>query len=385
MPWFQDYHLVDTAEKFEGFYGRLGKQKRFAIDLETTSLSRCEAEIVGLAFTWQPGEAWYLAVRGPEGSPLLDPTTTLDRLRPIFEDPTVAKVNQNIKYDLLVLRGHGVEVHGVAGDPMVADYLLHAGERSHNLEELARRYLNHQVIPITDLIGKKGKKQPQLRMDQVPVERVAVYSGEDADVAWRLALHLEARAGRAAAAEALRRRGSAADRGAGRAGVQRHPPRRAAAEAAERRTWPGSWSRSRKRSTNWPAGRSTSARCRSCEKCLFDELKLPVQGKTGMTGAASTDQETLEKLAALDVPGSAVAAEDPGTAADRQAQGHLRRRPAGAGQPGHGRVHASFNQTVAATGRLARPAIRTCRTSRCAAEQGQQIRQAFLPAEGWRC
>ena len=108
---------------------------------------------------------------GRKARPLLDPTATLERLRPIFEDPKIAKLNQNIKYDLLVLRGRGVEVRGVAGDPMVADYLLHAGERSHNLEELARRYLNHQVIPITDLIGKKTKKQPQLRMDQVPVSR----------------------------------------------------------------------------------------------------------------------------------------------------------------------------------------------------------------------
>ena len=144
----KDYHLVDTEEKFQGFYHALAKQKRFAFDLETTSLSPLQAEIVGLAFSWQPGEAWYLAVRGPDGSPLLDPDTTLERLKPIFEDPKIAKLNQNIKYDLLVLRGKGVEVRGVAGDPMVADYLLHAGERSHNLEELARRYLNHPVIPI---------------------------------------------------------------------------------------------------------------------------------------------------------------------------------------------------------------------------------------------
>src|SRR5207302_1484144 len=103
----------------------------------------------------------------------------------------VAKINQNIKYDLLVLRGRGVTLKGVAGDSMVADYLLHAGERSHGLDELARRYFNHQVIPITDLIGKKSKKQPQLSMDQVETARVAVYSGEDADVAWRLAVLLE--------------------------------------------------------------------------------------------------------------------------------------------------------------------------------------------------
>src|SRR5262249_19575167 len=78
-----------------------------------------------------------------------------------------------------------VEVAGVSDDPMVADYLLHAGERSHGMDELALRYLNHAVIPITDLIGKRGKKQ--LRMDQVSTDRVAEYAGEDADVAWRLA------------------------------------------------------------------------------------------------------------------------------------------------------------------------------------------------------
>ncbi len=235
VPWFQDYHLVDTPEKFEAFYRRLVEQQRFAFDLETTSLSPLQAAIVGLAFSWEPGEAYYLAVRGPEGSPLLDPDATLERLKPIFEDPKIAKLNQNIKYDLLVLRGKGIEVQGVSGDPMVADYLLHSGERSHNLEELARRYLNHPVIPIEDLIGKKSKKQPQLRMDQVPVERVATYSGEDADAAWRLALHLESELTTAVAApQAVRRGGNPTSRGAGRARVQRHPPRRTGAEAAER-------------------------------------------------------------------------------------------------------------------------------------------------------
>src|SRR5262245_8390779 len=112
-------------------------------------------------------------------------------LRPIFEDPKPAKINQNIKYDLLVLRAQGILVANVAGDSMVADYLLHPGERSHNLEVLADLHLHHQVIPITDLIGKKSKKQSQLRMDQVPTARVAEYAGEDEDVAWRLCERLE--------------------------------------------------------------------------------------------------------------------------------------------------------------------------------------------------
>src|SRR5205085_4175282 len=182
--WKGEYHLVDTAERFEAFLRRLQQQKRFAIDLETTGLEPLRVDIVGLAFSWQEGEGWYLAVRGPAGEAVLDVSKVLDRLRPVLENPAITKVNQNIKYDLLVLRQQGVAVAGVAGDPMVADYLLHAGERSHNMEDLSNRYLRHQVIPITDLIGKRGKGQ--LRMDQVPTARVAEYSGEDADVAWRL-------------------------------------------------------------------------------------------------------------------------------------------------------------------------------------------------------
>ncbi len=103
--WQAEYHLIDSEDKFEAFYRQLRQQKRIAFDLETTSLSPLQAEIVGFAFSWHAGEAWYLALRGPEGAALLDPKATLARLRPILEDPGVVKINQNIKYDLLVLRG----------------------------------------------------------------------------------------------------------------------------------------------------------------------------------------------------------------------------------------------------------------------------------------
>ncbi len=184
-----NYVLVDTAAKFADFLGRLDKQKRFAIDLETTSLDAVHADLVGISFSWQAGEAWYLAFRAPEGEPTLELEPTLSALRPILQDPAVAKVNQNIKYDLLALRGQGIRLEGIAGDSMVADYLLHAGERSHSIADLANRYLHRQVIPITDLIGKKGKQQ--LRLDQVTAAKVAEYSGEDADLGWQLAGQLE--------------------------------------------------------------------------------------------------------------------------------------------------------------------------------------------------
>ena len=382
VPWFQDYHLVDTDEKFEGFYGHLSGQKRFAFDLETTSLRPLEAEIVGLAFSWRPGEAWYVAVRGPEGAAVLDPTATLERLRPIFEDPAVAKLNQNIKYDLLVLRGRGVEVRGVSGDPMVADYLLHSGERSHNLEELARRYLNHPVVPIEDLIGKKSKKQPQLRMDQVPVDKVAAYSGEDADAAWRLCLHLESRLDgpplrplyddvEVPLIEVLAELEYN--------GIRLDVPllKRLSGVMA------GQLGRIEKEIYELAGRPFNIGSLPQLRKVLFEELKLPVQGKTGVTGAPRTDQESLEKLAVLDVPGSAL----PRKILEQRQIAKLKSTYVDAlpemVDPDTGRVHASFNQTVAATGRLSSsdPNLQNIPVRR---EQGREIRQAFLPAVGWR-
>ncbi len=381
---YDNYHLVDTPQKFEAFYQQLAKQRSFVFDLETTSLTPNEAEIVGIAIAWQAGEAWYLAVRGPEGSAVLDPATTLERLRPILENSEVAKRNQNIKYDMLVFRANGVRVGGVAGDPMVADYLLHAGERSHNLEELARRYFNHQVIPITDLIGKKSKKQPQLRMDQVPTERVARYAGEDADVAWRLCEHLEPLLAQAQPAplrqlydeleipliEVL------AELEANGIGLDVPLLKKLSVEMT------GQMAAIESEIYKLAGHEFNIGSLPQLRKVLFDELKLTPQGKTG-TGENSTDQETLEKLAAQDNPNARVPrlilehrqiAKLKGTYVDTLPE---------MVSPKTGRIHASFNQTVAATGRLSSsdPNLQNIPVRR---EQGQQIRQAFVPAPGWK-
>lgn len=391
--WKTTYHLVDTPEKFDMFLQELRKQKRFVCDLETTSLQALEAEIVGLAFAWKTGEGWYLALRGPAGSALLDSPKTLAKLKPIFEDSAQAKANQNIKYDYLVLRGKGICARGVTGDPMVADYLLHAGERSHNLEELARRYLNYQVIPITDLIGKKSRKQPQQLMDQVATERVATYACEDADVAWRLCEILEKDL---TDAEKVSTSGSGATSSLRKLyddlevplievlaelefnGIRLDLPllaRLGEGMAKQLATIEGE--------IHALAGHSFNiGSLPQLRKVLFDELKLPAQRKTGITGASSTDQETLEKLAALDHPGAAL----PRKILEHRQISKLKGTYVDAlptlVSPKTGRVHASFNQTVAATGRLSSsdPNLQNIPVRR---EQGQQIRQAFIPAEGW--
>lgn len=374
--WQATYHLVDTPAKFEHFLTELSKQKRIAVDLETTGLGPPKSQIVGYAFCWQEAEAWYLPVRGPEGEPVLDSAATLAALRPVFEDPTVAKVNQNIKLDKLVLLQHGVTLAGVAGDSMIADYLLHAGERSHSLADLSNRYLDHQLTPISELIGKPGKKQ--LRLEQVSTTRVAQYSGEGADAVWRLCHILEPKL----AAEKLRELYDSVEVPLIEVlaelefnGVRLDLPllARLSGEMSAQL-------RGLEDEIYSLAGHKFNiASPLQLRKVLFDELKLPAQRKTGVNGDASTDQETLERLALL------------GHALPRKILEHRQiaklkgtyvdALPALVNRQ-TGRIHASFNQTVAATGRLSSsdPNLQNIPVR---TEQGRQIRQAFIPEEGW--
>jgi DNA polymerase-1 len=382
--WQGHYQLIDTPKKFQTFLKALRQQKRIAFDLETTSLQPHSAEVVGLAFAWATGEAFYLPVRGPRGAEHLDPASTLDRLRDVFERPEVAKVNQNVKYDLLVLRVNGIEVRGIAGDPMVADYLLHAGERSHSLDDLARRYLNHQVIPITDLIGKKTRKQAQLRMDEVSTERVAEYAGEDADVAWRLAGLLEAQLPKTGGA-ALRQLYDDVEVPLIEVlaelefnGIRLDVPLLERLGIEMGRELLGI----EKEIYDLAGHPFQIGSLVQLRTVLFDELKLPVQSRTGITGAPSTDQETLEKLAALEHPAAKLPRKILEHRRIAKLKGTYVDALPGMIHPRTGRIHASFNQTVTSTGRLSAsdPNLQNIPVRR---EQGQQIRQAFIPEEGW--
>jgi len=374
--WTALYHLVDTPAKFQDFEQKLKAQQRFAIDLETTSLEPRRADIVGYAISWQASEGWYLPVRGPAGAALLDPDQTLQRLRPVLENPAIAKINQNIKYDWLVLRQQGINLVGAVGDPMVGDYLLHAGERSHGMDELSVRYLSHRPIPIADLIGK-GKKQ--LRMDQVPTAKVAEYAAEDADVAWRLCERIEPELA-AGGLDKLYREVEIplievlAELEFNGIRLDLARLKQLGDEMADQLA-------DLEQQIHRLAGREFNiASPKQLRTVLFDELKLPTQRKTGITGEASTDQETLERLAALghELPRKIVAyrqvAKLKGTYVDALPE---------LVNPNTGRVHASFNQTVAATGRLSSsdPNLQNVPVR---TEQGRQIRQAFIPEEGWR-
>ena len=206
--WVASYHVVDTPELFEEFLAKLRQQPRFCIDTETTNLDPLRAALVGVAVSWQSGEAYYIPVRGPIHCRVLDPHHVLAGLAPILADPQYEKVGQNLKYDMLALGRAGVVIDGPITDTMILSYLLESGERNHNLDQLSQRLLGHTMIPITDLIGK-GKKQG--RMDQVDVAKVAEYAGEDADATWRIEAILAPKVKSRRPVETVHRGGTALD------------------------------------------------------------------------------------------------------------------------------------------------------------------------------
>ncbi|MEM7622786.1 MAG: DNA polymerase I [Planctomycetota bacterium] len=187
-----DYTCVRTKAGLADLVEALNAAPAIALDTETTSVRPMLAELVGLSFATEPGAAWYVPVRSPDPGSHLDTDTVLAALRPILEDPTKPKLGHNLKYDLLVLRRAGVTLRGftrpdigadAAGDSMIASYLIDASRSSHSMDALALGLLDRSNVSIKDLIGT-GKKQKTF--DQVPLDHAAPYAAEDADVTLQL-------------------------------------------------------------------------------------------------------------------------------------------------------------------------------------------------------
>lgn len=177
------YETVTTKAQLKDLVKALKAADLIAIDTETTSIHAMQADLVGLSFATEPGSAWYVPVRSPDSESHLDADTVLDALRPILESDKHPKTGHNLKYDLLVLRRAGILLRGMVADTMVASYLIDASRSSHSMDALALAELGHSCIPIKDLIGT-GKNQK--RFDEVPLDDAAEYAAEDADVSLRL-------------------------------------------------------------------------------------------------------------------------------------------------------------------------------------------------------
>ena len=170
------YTIIDSTDKLREVCSKIATYKEFCFDTETSGLDPITSAIVGMSFAVEEYEAWYLPFHN---APIAE---YVEIMRPMFEDEAIAKVGQNIKFDIMVLRGLGIEVRGTKIDTMLLHYLLDA-EARHNMNYLAERYLGYSPIAIETLIGKGAK---QLTMDMIGVERVAEYAAEDADVTLRL-------------------------------------------------------------------------------------------------------------------------------------------------------------------------------------------------------
>ena len=369
--WESDYQLVSDAAGLDRLLGELAPQRRFSVDLETTSLHPTEAEIVGIALAWEPGRAYYIALRAPEGETSLQPDQVLGRLRPLLEDAQIEKVGQNLKYDLIVLRRVGILLRGIAFDSMVGSYLLEPGERNHNLDELSQRLLNHQTIKITELIGERKAGQQQCRMDQVEAERVAAYAGEDADVALRLTNLLEPRLRQEGLAELFADLECPLIEVLGEMEYNgiRIDPEMLADQSREY----GERLASLKEHAYELAGHDFNLDSpKQLRVILFEELGLPVVKRT--KSGPSTDQAVLEELADQH-PLCALLIEH--RKLTKLKGTYLDALPAMV-HPQTGRIHASFNQTVTATGRLSssEPNLQNIPVR---TEEGRQIRAAFVP------
>ena len=361
------YTCVDTPKALAELVTKLAKVNRLSIDTETTAVQPMLAELVGVSLAWKPGEACYIPVKGPLGAKTLDVAAARKALGPVLADAKIAKVGQNIKYDMLVLDRAGMALAGDVFDTMVAAWVLDSSRPTYKLDALAAEYLNHHCIPIEEVIGRG---RDQVTMDTVPVETVTPYAAEDADVAMRLA---DVLAGKLAEEKLDKLFGELEMPllpvlfDMERSGVRVDP-----AVLKRMETKLSKQADALRERIIAEAGHDFNVdSTKQLAVVLFDELQLPVikKGKTG----PSTNSSVLEQLAAMNPI--------PDLVLDYRKLTKLLTTYltalAGCIHPDTGRVHTCFSQTGTATGRLSsrNPNLQNIpiRT-----EQGRQIRSAFV-------
>jgi DNA polymerase-1 len=371
----RNYDCVLTEEQFARWLEDLSHAELFAFDTETTSLDYMQAEIVGVSFCIKPGYAAYvpLAHTYPGAPDQLDREDVLGRLKPLLEDPERAKLGHHLKYDAHVLRNHGIELRGMKFDSMLESYVLNSTATRHDLDSTARLYLGVETIHYEDVAGKGAK---QLKFNDVPVDKAAEYSAEDSDVSLRLhrtlwkqleaipplaKLYREIEQPLVPVLLDMEHLGVLID-----AVMLRKQSQELAKSLVEL-----------ERRAHEVAGQAFNVDSpKQLQEVLFGKLGLPVKRKTA-TGQPSTAEDVLEELAAdYDLP--RIILEYRGLAKLRST--YTEKLP-GQVNPRTGRVHTSYHQAVAATGRLSSTdpnlqniPIRT--------PGGRRIRQAFVPPPG---
>jgi DNA polymerase-1 len=372
-----DYQIITEQAALDDWLQVLRAADLFAFDTETTSLNYMEAQVVGLSFAVEPGRAAYLPLAHDYlGAPeQLDRDAVLAQFKPLLEDAAQKKVGQNLKYDASVLANHGITLRGIAFDTMLESYVLDSTATRHDMDSLALKYLGQSTIHFEDIAGKGAR---QLTFNQIKLEEAGPYAAEDADVTLRLHQclwpRLEAEPGLASVfrdielplvpvLSKIERQGALLSTSMLQRQSQELGKRMEALQAEAYEL----------------AGQEFNLGSpKQLGEVLFEKLELPVIKKTPK-GAPSTAEDVLVELA-LDYPLPRVLLEY--RSLSKLKSTYTDKLPDMV-NPRTGRVHTSYHQAVAATGRLSSSdpnlqniPIRT--------EEGRRIRQAFIAPEGYR-
>jgi len=374
IPLAREYDTLFTFEQLDAWIAKLKAAELSALDTETDSLDAMQARIVGISFAVEPGRAAYVPLRHdyPGAPDQLPFDEVIERLRPWLEDPACAKVGQHVKYDSHVFANIGVQVRGWKHDTLLESYVYEA-HRQHSLESLAQRHLDRKGLSYEDLCGKGANQIP---FSQVDIERAALYSGEDSE----MTLHVhQVLYPRLAANPGMKFVYEQIEMPVGEvlARVERHGVLIDAQRLAEQSRALAERMVALEGEAYEIAGQPFNLGSpKQIGEILFGRLGLPVIKKTA-SGAPSTDEEVLEKLA-LDFPLPARILEHRGLA---KLKGTYTDKLPLMVNPRTGRVHTHYAQAVAVTGRLSSndPNLQNIpiRTP-----EGRRVREAFVAPPG---
>jgi DNA polymerase-1 len=371
------YRTILSAEEFADWLQRLQQSELFAFDSETTSLDYMQAEIVGLSFAIEPGEAAYVPLSHdyPGAPQQLARDWVLEKLKPLLEDASKAKLGHHLKYDRNVLANHGITLQGIAYDSMLESYVLDSTASRHDLDSLCQKYLSHKNIKFEEVAGKGAR---QLTFNQVPLEAASPYAAEDADMTLRLHQYFWPRLSAEPRLRVLFEQVempllyvlSTMERNGVKVDVAML--NKQSEELAKRM-------QEVEAQAQVLAGEPLNmASPKQIQGILFDKQKLPVLAKTPK-GAPSTAEPVLAELA-LDYPLPRLILEY--RSLSKLKSTYTDKLPEQV-DPDSGRVHTSYHQAVAATGRLS-SSDPNLQNIPIRSEEGRRIRQAFVAEAGYQ-